>query len=272
VTREQLLSGDAPEGERVWSIAWHTLQVLDCSTLPAGGDARFDTRGFQDRASRGKLGLGSSAALCVASYAAFSEMLCQPTSYTAALDVHRRFQGGAGSGIDVAAAWFGGVVKFRRPGGGSDDPGEAEPWSLPTGMAPTFVFSGAPARTSDHLMRLRRWLEDGGGSELDALAAASAALFETRDLMAALERYVATLWELDQAAVLGIFSAAHRRLRQLAFDAGVVYKPCGAGGGDIGAAFTPDAAAAERFVRLARANGFLPLALETAPHGIEVTR
>jgi phosphomevalonate kinase len=271
LTREQLLSSEAPESERVWSIAWHVLQTLDCSTLPAAGETRFDTRGFQDPAGRRKLGLGSSAALCVAGYAAFSELLCQPGSYTAALNVHHRFQGGAGSGIDVAAAWFGGTLKFRRPGGGSADAGEAVPWSLPAGMAPTFVFSGTSARTSDHLMRLRRWLDNGGGPELDALAAASSALFETHDLMVCLSRYVAALWELDQAAALGIFSAAHCRLRQLAFDAGVVYKPCGAGGGDIGAAFTPDAAAAKRFARLARANGFLPLALETASHGIEIT-
>jgi phosphomevalonate kinase len=278
VSRERLLASEPPDRERVWSIAWKMLRTLDqpfisaggAARIPAGGAARFDTSAFHDRRGA-KLGLGSSAALCVAVYAGFSKLLGQHPSHAGAAEAHRRFQGGAGSGIDVAAAWYGGTLRFRRPAGAGCDPGEVVPWPLPAGITLSFVYTGVPARTADHLQRLSCWLEQGSGQELGALAAASASMFESGDLMAALERYVAALRTLDQAAELGIFSEPHRRLRQLAFDAGVVYKPCGAGGGDLGAAFTPDPEAADRFARLVADNGFLPLALETAPHGIEAT-
>jgi phosphomevalonate kinase len=271
VSGARLLHGDLPSRDRVWTVAWHVLQALGCSSLPAAGEVRFDTRSFQDEAGRGKLGLGSSAALCVAAYGAFARLLGQPVRYATAVDVHERLQGGRGSGIDVAAAWFGGTLKFRRIAAGDSVTSDAAPWPMPDGLTTTFVFSGVPARTSDHLERLHRWLEAGGRTELDALAEAAAALFEAADPMHALQHYVMALRGLDEAAGLDIFSDAHRQLSRLAFDAGVVYKPCGAGGGDIGAAFTPDASAGHRFARLAADHGFLPLALETASHGIEVT-
>jgi phosphomevalonate kinase len=53
---------------------------------------------------------------------------------------------------------------------------------------------------------------------------------------------------------------------------GVVYKPCGAGGGDIGAAFSTDPAALDRFTRTAHIQGYAPIMLETALHGIHVGR
>jgi len=133
------------------------------------------------------------------------------------------------------------------------------------------VWTGSAASTGAHLGRLQCWLDGGGGGELEELAASSAGLFDLPDPVAALGAYVERLDALDQAAQLGIFTPAHRRLQRLAITAGVVYKPCGAGGGDIGAAFAADAAALEHFVDLARQDGFLPLALETASHGLEVT-
>jgi len=267
--RALLLAPDHPASESGRAIAWAALQALDPAALPWGGHLRLDTRTFQDESGRGKLGLGSSAALCTAAYAAFACLLEQPATLGGALEAHRQLQGSGGSGIDVAAAWRGGTLKFSRPR--ADEDGEAAPWPLPSEVRVVFVFTGVPARTADHLERLRRWRAQGEGTELDELTAAAEAAFQTDDLLSALGHYAGALWSLDQAAGLGIWSDVHCRLRQLALDAGVVYKPCGAGGGDIGAAFTTDAAAAGRFTRLAADNGFLPLALETAPHGIEVT-
>lgn len=265
---EDLGAGRPPDAASVRHVAWHVLAALDRNGLPAEGRVTLDTRPFQDPAGRGKLGLGSSAALTVAVYAAFARLLGQPCRYEAALDVHRRLQGGRGSGIDVAAAWHGGTCRFRRP---AADGGEATPWPLPRETHLGFVFAGAPSATGGHLERLEAWLARGGGAELDALADAAGRLFAVDDPVTALPDYVERLEALDRAAGLGIYSEAHRRLARLATTAGVVYKPCGAGGGDIGAAFSRDAAAIERFCRLAADRGFLPLALETASHGVEVT-
>ena len=268
VRRAQLLGAEPPAADSAWHTVWHALRAVDGDRLPPGGHVCLDTRSFHHDGR--KLGLGSSAAVCVAVYGAFCRLLGQQPSYPTALAVHRHLQGGVGSGIDVAAAWYGGTLKFQRDQDGQ--PGEPGAWSLPADLYLTFVWTGRPARTVDHLARFNAWLERGGPHDpLHALTAASARLFEAKDVEASLTAYVAALQALDAAADLGIFGAAHNRLGRLAIEAGVVYKPCGAGGGDLGAAFTTDATAAQRFARSAAAHGFLPIPLEIASHGFEVT-
>jgi phosphomevalonate kinase len=265
ISREQLLSAESPPPHSAWHTCWQVLQRIS-GPLPVGGSVRLDTRSFHHAGS--KIGLGSSAAVCVAAYGAFSRLLGQSPTYPEAMAMHRDLQGGEGSGIDVAAAWHGGMLKFQRTGSGA---GTANPWHPPVDLHTTFVWTGRPARTTDHLARFRDWLERGSLAPLTALEAAASALFEAADPWRRLPEYVAALEALDEAAELGIFSPAHTRLRALAIDAGVVYKPCGAGGGDLGASFTRDPDAAERFARTAAADGFLLVPLETASHGLEVT-
>ena len=77
---------------------------------------------------------------------------------------------------------------------------------------------------------------------------------------------------LDRDADLGIFSPAHRSLAELANQAQVVYKPCGAGGGDIGIAVSDDPAAVHTFMTLAADQSFLCLDLEIADHGVHRIR
>jgi len=264
ITRSRLLESSPPPPAACWALLWHVVRHLQA--FPDGGEATFDTAGFH--AEGRKLGLGSSAALCVAVYGAACGLLGRRPEPSAAFDIHHRLQGGKGSGIDVAAAWHGGLLRFRR---GAEPVPAAEPWSLPAGLELRFVWTGTSASTGAHLGRLGTWLDAADGIELRDLAQASAALFDAAALPDALAHYVDALRALDRAAALGIFSPAHDHLHRLAIDTGVVYKPCGAGGGDIGAAFTDDADAADRFVARARQAGYLPLALETASHGLEVT-
>lgn len=283
VTAERLLAEDAPANGLAWTLLWHVLASLkECgslspATLPAGMHVHLDTDAFH--AGGAKLGLGSSAALCVALHGALCRLLKIPADLETALAAHRRLQAGAstgspgsrpaqqGSGIDVAAAWFGGTLKFRR--GDSDN--RAESWPLPASMAVGFVWTGVSASTPEHLARLQRWLDAGSHRELEDLARLADRLFLSAQPVDDLADYVDALRALDGAAELGIFSDAHRKLGQLAIDAGVVYKPCGAGGGDIGAAFASTTRAIEEFSARAAASGFLPLALEIEPHGLEVT-
>lgn len=264
VSRQRLLEASAPAPDACWTVLWQVLQHLQA--FPEAGEADFDTTGFHEQGR--KLGLGSSAALSLAVYGAACRLLARRPDPAAAFEIHRRMQGGRGSGIDVAAAWHGGTLRFRL---GTAPQPEVDSWSLPAGLEIRFVWSGTAASTGAHLDRLQRWLETGNGRELDDLVGMSTALFDAADVPGTLARYVDTLRALDRAAGLGIFTPAHDHLQQLAIAAGVVYKPCGAGGGDIGAAFSEDADAADRFVARARQAGYLPLDLETASHGIEVT-
>lgn len=266
LTRDALLRDEPPPGDSPWRIFRHVLQALPADALPHGGRATFDTADFHHDGH--KLGLGSSAALCVAVYAAACRLLQCPADHDEAQRIHRSLQHGTGSGIDVAAAWYGGLLRFQHS---RDGVGQSCAWTLPPELHTVFVWSGTAASTTDHLARLQTWRNRSDGEELTELAALSGELFETSDLMAGLGSYVAGLERLDRAAGLGVFSTPHQQLQRLASTAGVVYKPCGAGGGDVGAAFTMDPHAAERFARLATQAGFLPLKLEIASHGLEVT-
>src|SRR5262245_23763402 len=82
----------------------------------------FDATELRDASHNRKLGLGSSAAILVASLAAL-ELDAEPDLpegdlaarvFSEARVAHRAAQGG-GSGIDVAASAFGGVLRFERP-------------------------------------------------------------------------------------------------------------------------------------------------------------
>ena len=80
--------------------------------------------------------------------------------------------------------------------------------------------------------------------------------------------YCETLRALDKSAILNIFTQEHARLGKLAAASGVLYKPCGAGGGDIGIAFSESQHDLAVFRQQAEVNGFLPLDLEMATNGV----
>lgn len=273
VPAERLTAPHEPSPDAVWRVLWQVVRSLDATGLPADVDAEFDTEGFHYQGI--KLGLGSSAALSTAVYGALCRLLDRPAGFAGALAAHGRLQAGAGgspiragSGIDVAAAWHGGLLRFRRDRGTGEP--EAVSWAMPAALHLVHVWSGVAASTTDRLASLERHLHDSGSAELDALAEQCRRLFAHDSPLGVLRDYVEALHALDDAAGLGIFTLPHCTLAQLAKDAGVVYKPCGAGGGDIGVAFTDDPAAADRFARQAADMGFPPLPLETARHGIRV--
>jgi phosphomevalonate kinase len=231
----------------------------------------MDTAAFHHQGEHGvrtKLGLGSSAALA----AALSRLLL-PSNATkravleSALAAHRQFQSGSGSGVDVAASVFGGVLCFRMRNA------EVERHRWPPGLSWSAWWSGVPARTS---ARLAAWSRSGASSERGALAgsaeevAAGWRAAETGTLLAAFERYTAALAAFDRRHELGIFTAGHADLVVAGTACGVVYKPCGAGGGDVGLAMAADDDALDRFAEAAAAQGFTRLPVSIDPRGAEL--
>jgi phosphomevalonate kinase len=70
---------------------------------------------------------------------------------------------------------------------------------------------------------------------------------------------------------LGIFDAGHHELTNAAAKLELVYKPCGAGGGDIGVVFATDKAAVAKFTNIAGESGFrlLDVSLEISGAKLE---
>jgi phosphomevalonate kinase len=189
------------------------------------------------------------------------------TAVEVAHELHRRLQQGHGSGIDVATSLSGGIIEFRMAEARAPVPLE---W--PPGLSYRFLWSGRPA---DTLARIRE-LPDGifsGGSGAELVRAAHAVVDDWRagrDVLAVLGDYRDRLRQFGDANDLGIYGAGHDAVATLAETYDVVYKPCGAGGGDIGVAFAHSEDAIDRLIDQLTETGFVPLSLALDTRGIVV--
>jgi phosphomevalonate kinase len=229
-----------------------------------------------------KLGLGSSAAALVALVGAFMSAVGWTSSDAEMLSIcciaHRKFQGGRGSGIDIATALNGGVVGIR--------PGELDTSPTATsldwldGLLMLPVWSGSSASTpelldrfnryrdrnpheySDHIQRLTSLAEDANQAWVDQ---------SPGNFLAALEAYDLALQAMDVDGAIGINTDIHDVLRSLSSRHGAIYKTSGAGGGDFGIALT-DSADVIKSLRTAFADsGYLTLSSSANVDGLTVT-
>jgi phosphomevalonate kinase len=230
-------------------------------------DLATDTAEFVEQAPSGastKLGLGSSAAITVATFGA-AVRLCAPS---ATLDrqrllprlvrAHRQAQGGRGSGIDVAASCMGGLLRFELAEPADAASPMVHALAVPPGLQLIAVSTGVAASTPVMLATLAAWRAREGAAyaahlgSLHAVAArgvAAAQAEDTSGLLAAMQAYAVGIDALGEASGAPIVSAPHRAIAAIVAALGGVYKPSGAGGGDIGVAATGETACAERIVR-----------------------
>ncbi len=233
--------------------------IVDSSALYAG-----------DR----KLGLGSSAAVTVAAHGAVLTAAGVPLDerkadlFAACNEAHAEAQGARGSGADIAAAVFGGVLAFRVDG-------QPSPVAWPADLAITFVDTGVAASTAGRVARWRdlsarrpaehRALRDRlGALAADFLASLGAGRADGLDLV---RRWNRALDDLASAIDAEIVTPAHRRIAALADEMGGAAKPSGAGGGDLAVCFAPPDAALPLKKRLA-ADGFNVLDLAAGAPGL----
>ena len=222
------------------SIPQAVLRAFGHTAYPSGFSLSLNSEALYREGE--KLGLGSSAATCVACYLAFCEFLERKPSFQEVLDIHRSFQGGSGSGLDIAAAWYGGVITFAQ--------GRAEAFAWPQELSVRIYWTGKAASTVEHLQSFSAWRKSNADTTaLGDLCSAAEALTSKPD-KDQLTHYVECLGRLDQAASLNIFTSSHQRLASAADSLDLVYKPCGAGGGDVGMAFSWNADASEQFAAL----------------------
>ena len=272
-----------------FALVERLLHELDCAGVVELGRltpaaVTLDTREFfQSRDdSRHKLGLGSSAALTVALASALvvwaddGRLPDADARWSQTLvDLHRKMQGGVGSGIDVAASMLGGVLRFQLDEDSSVV--ATRPIVLPSDLQILPIWTGRSASTRGFLERLEtgRAAHPHGVDEaisrlgevskagIDALEAGAASGF-----LDAVDGFWDALEALGREIEMPILSQEHRRLRRLAAECGVHYKPSGAGGGDLGIAFGFDPNAMQETTAGAMAEGFAVLDLETDAKGL----
>ncbi|MDZ7789645.1 MAG: hypothetical protein U5L08_03975 [Xanthomonadales bacterium] len=231
-----------------------------------------------------KLGLGSSAATAVAidavlhaAFAGGNGGESEAQTVARLLVPGRAAQGNAGSGIDLAASLCGGVLGYRIAG----ERVEISRMALPEDIATCFIWAGEPASTTDLLAAWHRSRELAPRShgrllgEMQAVAGAGLEAAERGDAAEILARwsdYGEIMGKMNDLLGCEVVTAEHRIGAGLAELLGGVYKPCGAGGGDLGMAASLDGAFRSRMQYLCRQAGLSMLPIGQAEHGVQVTR
>jgi phosphomevalonate kinase len=247
------------------------------AALGAGRAPWFDASELRQDGK--KLGLGSSAAIVVASLAAL-ELDAEPgladdalsaRVYQRALVAHRSAQGG-GSGVDVAASACGGVLAARRVAAEL----ELCAVQLPSALHFEVWACSSAASTAEFLAHIREFAaRDPKAHEAriaTQAAAAEAALEATvsgsaADFVTAINGQVSALRELGEAAGVAIVTPEHRELSTLAAAHAAAFLPAGAGGGDV-AYYVGTSEPPAAFGARARALGLTPLALRLGARGV----
>lgn len=237
-----------------------------------------------------KLGLGSSAAILVASLAVVLADLRgapAPTEeiWRRALRAHARAQGG-GSGVDVDAATYGGVRVFQRPPslelGSAAAPASAPlaeprsyPVALPEGLFLEVWSVPEPASTRDFVAKVWALQKRDAQAFQHTLAAQALASFEaeralhehsTIDLVRALAGQAQVLKKLGDLAGVPIFLPTLVPLGSM-LSANSAWLPSGAGGGDI-MLYAADQPSPAPFREAARNLGLERLSLRLGAEGV----
>jgi phosphomevalonate kinase len=237
----------------------------------------FDARAL--RAPERKLGLGSSAAILVASLAAdllsrhgdMGDAALAESVSRQALIAHGKVQP-LGSGVDVIASCFGGVLEAQRQDGSLVH----HPVSLPLALHIEIWVAPTACDTSSMLSQLRQFRRDHHQLYSDRLAAqaeaseqasAAAQLGDARRFIAALAAQRFALEALGRDAALNIVTREVSALAAMAAEESAAVLPAGAGGGDI-AIFAGLCPPSARLRRLLTSHNHEPLSLNLGARGV----
>ncbi len=222
----------------------------------------LDTAAFSDGPD--KLGIGSSAALAVALARALApEDVDASEQLNVARHAHRAFQQGRGSGVDVAASSAGGIIVYRM----QDAATQSIAW--PAALHSALFWTGTSVSTKERVARFDASAEHPATNVLcDAAEKLAGAWRRGRaeDVLSVYVPYLDALKNFDSAHGLGIFDGGHAELAIA--ESGFVYKPCGAGGGDVGIALSSDADRLREFAKRAGEQGIRQLDISLDPRGV----
>jgi len=256
----QYVPGSEPQSAVVDQAVKRSLAAIGeaSGALPAGS-VMVDTGAFCQ--GKFKIGLGSSAATAVAAVSATFEAAglsidsLRHEIFATAEAAHRAAQGGMGSSADVAAAVYGGFIKFMRP---AEGPPVIEPIVVPAGLHLVVFWTGDSADTREMVESVQAYARMAPSSYRMLIGAlrTTAERFvgelgagRATGAVVAAGRYGRQLAELGKAAGVKIVTEAFAQAAALARELGGDAKPSGAGGGDVGVAFFATPEAASLFVR-----------------------
>lgn len=224
------------EAAQKWPLLTSVQKILETDSLQ-GQSLTLDTSEFFQHGQ--KLGLGSSAALTVALVKACHPADSSEELWRLADACHRHFQGGIGSGADIALAAMDQPVRFSMDVG-------PEPISLPDDLHMLAIWTGQPASTTalvgsmqDYRARHPTGYNTRMTSLIDIAEQCLDAVSDqdTRQILARIEQYDRQLYDLSSESGVNFYNQLHENMRK---KVKLTYKPSGAGGGDFGIAYSTD--------------------------------
>ncbi len=207
-----------------------------------------------------KLGLGSSAAVATVSAASvFTEQGKDITAFetrrqlwTIAQQAHNTYFSSNGSGIDIAASLFGGLLQMRPAT--KEAPVGFKSLTWPRELQLVTVWTGKAASTPILLQKVREYKQrhpEEFQERIDAMEAAVNNVLQNIDdaetWCSEAQRYMKLMDELGIASGAEIVTPAMKRIARWAQTCGGYAKPSGAGGGDMLLVFFPKQGDPERF-------------------------
>jgi len=247
IGRFEIADGDIHwlDGQALFRVVDSVWRVADA--LQSGAQLiDLDTSEFIDPESHRKIGIGSSAALTVALCAAVKDSADMGAIMAVAHRAHSDLQLGAGSGVDIACSLSGGLIEYRREGATVT----ALDW--PEKLSYRVIWTGVAASTRDKLGKLKTGISHPSRARLVGASERIADVWQSGDADRIVKEYRSYTEHLYQFSIdhgLGIFDAGHEEIWRAASEFQLTYKPCGAGGGDVGIVFGIDDTVLDSFMK-----------------------
>lgn len=235
-----------------------------------------------------KLGLGSSSALTIALLVSIVNCLgIEKEIFTEKYDIYRiacethfNAQGNKGSGIDIAAGVFGGINVYNMNMlGDKQYSNEVSIESILSGLHILPIWSGVSASTRRLLSQVGKFRAGHRKeyeeimSRLSTLSSSGCMTFAENnlpDFLDIIADYYKVLMEFSMRSQIPIISDIHQKIARIVYGYGGIYKPSGAGGGDIGIALSDSEETMNKIARELARNNIQTFELEISETGVIV--
>ncbi len=246
---------------------------------------RLNTSSFYLAGKDVKLGLGSSAALTVALIAGLFHSAGLPMSEEAdrlhffqiALSAHHEAQQKIGSGVDIAASTFGGILQYQLIQDSLTMPTLIEEMQMPESLQLLFIWTGTSASTQQFVQKVQEFKSRKPEAyreiikRMTHISTQGCRAFsghQVKQFLNSVSEYYRLMEYLGNQSGAPIISEVHQQLAEIVEAAGGVYKPSGAGGGDLGIAFAASDKIVSQIKQRLKQTAFQTISLSVAQHGI----
>ena len=234
-SKGEFTNDDRPQTALIRAV----LTVLDEKKVLRKDGLKIEIDTLALSGQNSKFGLGSSGAVAAGLTSILAKKSCSKKQIvTLALEAHHRFQGKIGSGADVYASLYGGILKMEN--------GQCSKIKTHLKMETAVIYTGFSASTPKMVRAIRVWKKNNTFqantlfTQLKACASAGVHALEKANIQAWLEavkQYAKLEQAITNASGVPIINKAVQSAMDLAHQYGYVAKPSGAGGGDIVVAF-----------------------------------